>query len=35
MTFFKSVGVAVQGVAAASRALIEARLRGLVREVES
>ena len=34
ITFFKSVGVAVQDVAAASQALIEARRRGLGREVE-
>lgn len=34
VTFFKSVGVAVQDVAAAGRALIEARRSGLGREVE-
>lgn len=34
ITFFKSVGVAVQDVAAASRALIEARHLGLGRQVD-
>jgi len=34
ITFFKSVGVAVQDVAAAGRALVEAKLRGLGKEVE-
>jgi ornithine cyclodeaminase len=34
ITFFKSVGVAVQDVAAAARALAEARVRGLGREVQ-
>jgi ornithine cyclodeaminase/alanine dehydrogenase-like protein (mu-crystallin family) len=34
ITFFKSVGVAVQDVAAAGRALVEARLLGLGKEVE-
>jgi ornithine cyclodeaminase len=34
ITFFKSVGVAVQDVAAAGRALAEARAKGLGRVVD-